>query len=268
MLGLSQGDAVRIQGPEAEDTVCIVLSRDSIPVSGRGGKDAQAARRSQLAAQALKTGGKARSVRGQIELNEQTRANVKVKSLGTKVTVTPIRFVVGQHVKIKNEGPPMGRSKDVFAEFIRPYFEDSSFGRRVMPFRPCVEGDVFEVYNRSIQGKCKFSIVSTSPPGYCISAPITSPITIEHINSGTTKVIGSDHGLGVSSWMLPWISATKRDILAAVVVGFFLVGVVIGSHSDVRVMYVFLTFQQPLFLCLFALNSHHFLAGTAPRASA
>ena len=93
---------------------------------------------------------------------------------------------------------------------------------------------MFEVFTG--RGSCKFEIVSTKPVGYCISAPETTPITIEHVGSATSIVIGAAQYDGYD-WTLPLQLATRQDIIVAMFVVLLVMSLLIGAEFDTRIMY-------------------------------
>jgi len=132
-LDLYRGDTALIKGKKRKETVCIVLSDDSVEEN-------------------------------KIKMNRVVRQNLAVK-LGDLVTINPcqdIKYGTKIHV-LPIDDTVEGLEGDLFVPFLKPYFLEA--------YRPVKQGDIFTC--RGGMRKVDFKVVGTDPEPYCIVAPET-----------------------------------------------------------------------------------------------
>ncbi|KAJ7379609.1 hypothetical protein OS493_014004 [Desmophyllum pertusum] len=132
-LQLFRGDTVLIKGKKRRDTVCIVLSDDSISDD-------------------------------KIRMNRVVRRNLRVR-LGDIVSVQACLDVnYGKRIHVLPiDDTVEGLTGNLFDVFLKPYFLEA--------YRPIRKGDMFLV--RGGMRAVEFKIIETDPSPYCIVAPDT-----------------------------------------------------------------------------------------------
>ncbi|KAJ7377028.1 hypothetical protein OS493_030985 [Desmophyllum pertusum] len=132
-LQLFRGDTVLIKGKKRRDTVCIVLSDDSISDD-------------------------------KIRMNRVVRRNLRVR-LGDIVSVQAcpdVKYGKRIHV-LPIDDTVEGLTGNLFDVFLKPYFLEA--------YRPIRKGDMFLV--RGGMRAVEFKVIETDPSPYCIVAPDT-----------------------------------------------------------------------------------------------
>jgi len=132
-LKLFRGDTVLIKGKRKKDTVSIIMTDDSCEDN-------------------------------KIRLNEVIRKNIGVK-IGDIITIHPfsdLKFGKRIHV-LPFEDSIADIKKNLFDEFLKPYFLDS--------YRPIKKGDSFKVKNED--KTVEFKVIEIDPVDYCIVGPDT-----------------------------------------------------------------------------------------------
>eukprot|EP00878_Enallax_costatus_P000446 GHUV01000537.1.p1 GENE.GHUV01000537.1~~GHUV01000537.1.p1 ORF type:complete len:820 (+),score=314.21 GHUV01000537.1:161-2620(+) len=132
-LQLFRGDTVLLKGKKRKDTVCIVLSDDTVDES-------------------------------KIRINKVVRKNLRVR-LGDIVSVhqcTDVKYGKRVHV-LPIDDTIEGITGNLFDVFLKPYFLEA--------YRPVRKGDTFLV--RGGMRSVEFKVVETDPAEYCIVAPDT-----------------------------------------------------------------------------------------------
>merc|ERR1712168_1661379 len=159
-LQLFRGDTVLLKGKKRRETVCIVLSDDSI------GND-------------------------KIRLNRVVRNNLRVR-LGDIVAIQAcpeVKYGKRIHV-LPIDDTIEGITGNIFEVFLKPYFLEA--------YRPVTKGDIFMV--RGGMRAVEFKIVETDPEPYCIVAPDTvihcegEPIRREDEEESLNEVCYDDIG--------------------------------------------------------------------------
>ncbi|EDV22363.1 uncharacterized protein TRIADDRAFT_58897 [Trichoplax adhaerens] len=132
-LQLFRGDTVLLKGKKRRETVCIVLSDDSIPNS-------------------------------KIRLNRVVRQNLRIR-IGDIISIHPcpeVRYGKRIHV-LPIDDTVVGITGNLFDVFLKPYFLEA--------YRPVRRGDIFLV--RGSMKSVEFKVIETDPSPYCIVAPDT-----------------------------------------------------------------------------------------------
>ena len=132
-LKLFRGDTILVKGKRKKDTVSIIMTDDSCDEN-------------------------------KIRLNEVMRKNIGVK-IGDIITIHPfsdLKFGKRIHV-LPFEDSILDLSKNLFDDFLKPYFLDS--------YRPIKKGDIFRVKNDDVS--VEFKVVEIDPLDYCIVGPDT-----------------------------------------------------------------------------------------------
>eukprot|EP00879_Flechtneria_rotunda_P007018 GHRR01007367.1.p1 GENE.GHRR01007367.1~~GHRR01007367.1.p1 ORF type:complete len:769 (+),score=291.21 GHRR01007367.1:406-2712(+) len=132
-LQLFRGDTVLLKGKKRKDTVCIVLSDDTVDES-------------------------------KIRINKVVRKNLRVR-LGDIVSVhqcTDVKYGKRVHV-LPIDDTIEGITGNLFDVFLKPYFLEA--------YRPVRKGDTFLA--RGGMRSVEFKVVETDPAEYCIVAPDT-----------------------------------------------------------------------------------------------
>ncbi|XP_031567979.1 transitional endoplasmic reticulum ATPase [Actinia tenebrosa] len=132
-LQLFRGDTVLIKGKKRKDTVCIVLSDDTIS-------------------------------NDKIRMNRVVRRNLRVR-LGDIVSVQScpdVKYGKRIHV-LPFDDTVEGLTGNLFDVYLKPYFVEA--------YRPIRKGDVFLV--RGGMRAVEFKVIETDPSPYCIVAPDT-----------------------------------------------------------------------------------------------
>lgn len=132
-LQLFRGDTVLLKGKKRKDTVCIVLSDDTVEEA-------------------------------KIRINKVVRKNLRVK-LGDIVSVhqcTDVKYGKRIHV-LPIDDTIEGITGNLFDVFLKPYFLEA--------YRPVRKGDTFLA--RGGMRSVEFKVVETDPAEYCIVAPDT-----------------------------------------------------------------------------------------------
>eukprot|EP00775_Hariotina_reticulata_P003458 gene3458-3729_t len=132
-LQLFRGDTVLLKGKKRKDTVCIVLSDDTVDES-------------------------------KIRINKVVRKNLRVR-LGDIVSVhqcTDVKYGKRVHV-LPIDDTIEGITGNLFDAFLKPYFLEA--------YRPVRKGDTF--LSRGGMRSVEFKVVETDPAEYCIVAPDT-----------------------------------------------------------------------------------------------
>ncbi|EDO36218.1 predicted protein [Nematostella vectensis] len=132
-LQLFRGDTVLIKGKKRKDTVCIVLSDDTISDD-------------------------------KIRMNRVVRMNLRVR-LGDVVSVQScpdVKYGKRIHV-LPFDDTVEGLTGNLFDVFLKPYFVEA--------YRPIRKGDMFLV--RGGMRAVEFKVIETDPSPYCIVAPDT-----------------------------------------------------------------------------------------------
>eukprot|EP01129_Flabellula_baltica_P014689 TRINITY_DN7108_c0_g1_i1.p1 TRINITY_DN7108_c0_g1~~TRINITY_DN7108_c0_g1_i1.p1 ORF type:complete len:787 (+),score=245.25 TRINITY_DN7108_c0_g1_i1:72-2432(+) len=133
-LELFRGDTVLLRGKRRKDTVCIVLSDESVDL-------------------------------GKIRMNKTVRTNLRVR-LGDIVSVHPcpdVPYGVRIHV-LPIDDTIEGLTGNLFESFLKPYFVEA--------YRPVRKGDLFLV--RGNMRAVEFKVVEVDPEPFCIVAPDTT----------------------------------------------------------------------------------------------
>lgn len=132
-LQLFRGDTILLKGPKRRETVCIVLSNDSVPNE-------------------------------KIRMNRCVRNNLGVK-LGDVVSIQPcpdVKYAKRVHI-LPIDDTVEGLTGNLFDVYLKPYFLEA--------YRPIHKGDLFLV--RGGMRAVEFKVVETDPSPYCIVAPDT-----------------------------------------------------------------------------------------------
>jgi len=132
-LELFRGDTVLIKGKKRRDTVCIVLTDDTVEES-------------------------------KIRMNKVVRSNLRVR-LGDLISVhqcSDVKYGKRIHV-LPIDDTIEGLSGNLFDLYLKPYFLEA--------YRPVRKGDLFLV--RGGMRAVEFKVVETDPEEYCIVAPDT-----------------------------------------------------------------------------------------------
>ncbi|XP_030836019.1 transitional endoplasmic reticulum ATPase [Strongylocentrotus purpuratus] len=132
-LQLFRGDTVMLKGKKRRDTVCIVLSDDTVTDD-------------------------------KIRVNRVVRSNLRVR-LGDIVSVTAcpdVKYGKRIHV-LPIDDTIEGISGNLFDVYLRPYFQEA--------YRPVRKGDIFQI--RGGMRAVEFKVVETDPGPYCIVSPDT-----------------------------------------------------------------------------------------------
>mmetsp|Transcript_11456 Transcript_11456/g.34415 ORF Transcript_11456/g.34415 Transcript_11456/m.34415 type:complete len:837 (-) Transcript_11456:617-3127(-) len=132
-LQLFRGDTVLLKGKKRKDTVCIVLSDDTVEES-------------------------------KIRINKVVRKNLRVR-LADVVSIhqcTDVKYGKRIHV-LPIDDTIEGVTGNMFDVFLKPYFLEA--------YRPVRKGDTFLV--RGGMRSVEFKVVETDPADYCIVAPDT-----------------------------------------------------------------------------------------------
>jgi transitional endoplasmic reticulum ATPase len=132
-LQLFRGDTVLLKGKKRKDTVCIVLTDDTVEES-------------------------------KIRMNKVVRSNLRVR-LGDLVSVhqcSDVKYGKRIHV-LPIDDTIEGLSGNLFDLYLKPYFLEA--------YRPVRKGDLFLV--RGGMRAVEFKVVETDPEEYCIVAPDT-----------------------------------------------------------------------------------------------
>eukprot|EP01113_Clastostelium_recurvatum_P042588 TRINITY_DN690_c0_g1_i7.p1 TRINITY_DN690_c0_g1~~TRINITY_DN690_c0_g1_i7.p1 ORF type:complete len:802 (-),score=263.20 TRINITY_DN690_c0_g1_i7:61-2466(-) len=132
-LQLFRGDTVLLKGKKRRDTVCIVLTDDTVEES-------------------------------KIRMNKVVRANLRVR-LGDLISVhtcSEVKYGKRIHV-LPIDDTIEGLSGNLFDLYLKPYFLEA--------YRPVRKGDLFLV--RGGMRAVEFKVVETDPDEYCIVAPDT-----------------------------------------------------------------------------------------------
>jgi len=132
-LGLFRGDTVLLKGKKRKETVCIVLTDDTVPNE-------------------------------KVRMNRVVRNNIRVR-LGDIVAVTACGDVkYGQKIHVLPiDDTVEGLTGNWFDVYLKPYFLEA--------YRPIYKGDTFLV--RGSMRAVEFKVVETDPSPYCIVAPDT-----------------------------------------------------------------------------------------------
>jgi len=132
-LRLFKGDTVLLKGKKRKETVCIVLSDDTVSNE-------------------------------KIRMNRVVRNNLRVR-LGDVVSVSPCNDVkYGQRIHVLPiDDTVEGLTGSLFDVYLKPYFLEA--------YRPIHKGDIFIV--RGGMRAVEFKVVETEPAPYCIVAPDT-----------------------------------------------------------------------------------------------
>lgn len=132
-LQLFKGDTVLLKGKKRKETVCIVLSDDTISNE-------------------------------KIRMNRVVRNNLRVR-LGDVISVSPcpdVKYGKRIHV-LPIDDTVEGLTGSLFDVYLKPYFLEA--------YRPIHKGDIFIV--RGGMRAVEFKVVETDPAPYCIVAPDT-----------------------------------------------------------------------------------------------
>jgi len=132
-LQLFKGDTVLLKGKKRKETVCIVLSDDTVS-------------------------------NDMIRMNRVVRNNLRVK-LGDVISVSPcpdVKYGKRIHV-LPIDDTVEGLTGSLFDVYLKPYFLEA--------YRPIHKGDIFIV--RGGMRAVEFKVVETEPSPYCIVAPDT-----------------------------------------------------------------------------------------------
>lgn len=132
-LQLFKGDTVLLKGKKRKETVCIVLSDDTVSNE-------------------------------KIRMNRVVRNNLRVR-LGDVVSVSPcpdVKYGKRIHV-LPIDDTVEGLTGSLFDVYLKPYFLEA--------YRPIHKGDIFIV--RGGMRAVEFKVVETDPAPYCIVAPDT-----------------------------------------------------------------------------------------------
>jgi len=132
-LSLFRGDTVLVKGKRRKDTVCIVLSDDTVDPN-------------------------------KVRMNKVVRTNLRVR-LGDIVTVHPcpdVKYGSKIHV-LPIDDTIEGLTGNLFDTFLKPYFLEA--------YRPVRKGNIFLC--RGGMRAVEFKVVETDPEPYCIVAPDT-----------------------------------------------------------------------------------------------
>ncbi|KXJ20863.1 transitional endoplasmic reticulum ATPase [Exaiptasia diaphana] len=132
-LQLFRGDTVLIKGKKRKDTVCIVLSDDTVSDE-------------------------------KIRMNKVVRHNLRVR-LGDIISVQScpdVKYGKRIHV-LPFDDTVEGLTGNLFDVYLKPYFVEA--------YRPIKKGDVFRV--RGGMRAVEFKVIETDPNPYCIVAPDT-----------------------------------------------------------------------------------------------
>jgi transitional endoplasmic reticulum ATPase len=132
-LSLFRGDTVLVKGKRRKDTVCIVLSDDTVDPN-------------------------------KVRMNKVVRTNLRVR-LGDVVTVHPcpdVKYGSKIHV-LPIDDTIEGLTGNLFDTFLKPYFLEA--------YRPVRKGNIFLC--RGGMRAVEFKVVETDPEPYCIVAPDT-----------------------------------------------------------------------------------------------
>jgi len=132
-LQLFKGDTVLLKGKKRKETVCIVLSDDTVSNE-------------------------------KIRMNRVVRNNLRVR-LGDVVSVSPcpdVKYGKRIHV-LPIDDTVEGLTGSLFDVYLKPYFLEA--------YRPIHKGDIFIV--RGGMRAVEFKVVETEPAPYCIVAPDT-----------------------------------------------------------------------------------------------
>jgi len=132
-LALFRGDTVLIKGKKRKNTVSITMTDDSCGENN-------------------------------IRLNDVVRKNIGVK-IGDIITIhafSDLKFGKRIHV-VPYEDTIVGIKKNLFDEFLKPYFLDS--------YRPIKKGDIFKIKND--EKSVEFKVIEIDPVDYCIVGPDT-----------------------------------------------------------------------------------------------
>jgi len=132
-LRLFKGDTVLLKGKKRKETVCIVLSDDTVSNE-------------------------------KIRMNRVVRNNLRVR-LGDVISVSPCNDVkYGQRIHVLPiDDTVEGLTGSLFDVYLKPYFLEA--------YRPIHKGDIFIV--RGGMRAVEFKVVETEPAPYCIVAPDT-----------------------------------------------------------------------------------------------
>ncbi|GFU38850.1 transitional endoplasmic reticulum ATPase [Trichonephila clavipes] len=132
-LQLFRGDTILLKGKKRRETVCIVLSSDTVPSE-------------------------------KIRMNRCVRNNLRVR-LGDVVNIQPcpdVKYGKRIHV-LPIDDTVEGLTGSLFDVYLKPYFLEA--------YRPIHKGDLFIV--RGGMRAVEFKVVETDPSPYCIVAPDT-----------------------------------------------------------------------------------------------
>ncbi|XP_063962317.1 transitional endoplasmic reticulum ATPase-like [Lytechinus pictus] len=132
-LQLFRGDTVLLKGKKRRDTVCIVLSDETV-------------------------------ANDKIRLNRVVRSNLRVR-LGDIASVhacPDVKYGKRIHV-LPIDDTIEGISGNLFDVYLKPYFQQA--------YRPVRKGDIFQV--RKAHRAVEFKVVETDPGPYCIVSPDT-----------------------------------------------------------------------------------------------
>lgn len=159
-LQLFRGDTVMIKGKKRKETVCIVLSDDTVTDE-------------------------------KIRIPRVVRTNLRVR-LSDVVSLHPcpdVKYGKRIHV-LPIDDSIEGVTGDLFQVFLKPYFTEA--------YRPVMKGDIFQC--KGAMRTIEFKVVDTDPSPYCIVSPDTvihhegEPIKREEIEESLNEVGYDDVG--------------------------------------------------------------------------
>merc|ERR1711868_296884 len=159
-LQLFRGDTVLIKGKKRKETVCIVLSDDTVSDE-------------------------------KIRIPRVVRTNLRVR-LSDVVALHPcpdVKYGKRIHV-LPIDDSIEGVSGDLFNVFLKPYFTEA--------YRPVMKGDIFQC--KGAMRTVEFKVVDTDPAPYCIVSPDTvihhegEPIRREDVDDQLNEVGYDDVG--------------------------------------------------------------------------
>jgi len=159
-LQLFRGDTVMIKGKKRKETVCIVLSDDTVSDE-------------------------------KIRIPRVVRTNLRVR-LSDVVALHPcpdVKYGKRIHV-LPIDDSIEGVTGDLFQVFLKPYFTEA--------YRPVMKGDIFQC--KGAMRTIEFKVVDTDPAPYCIVSPDTvihhegEPLNREEIEESLNEVGYDDVG--------------------------------------------------------------------------
>merc|ERR1711937_300319 len=159
-LQLFRGDTVLLKGKKRKESVCIVLSDDTVTDD-------------------------------KIRMNRVVRNNLRVR-LGDIVAIQScpdVKYGKRIHV-LPIDDSIEGVSGDLFNVFLKPYFTEA--------YRPVMKGDIFQC--KGAMRTVEFKVVDTDPAPYCIVSPDTvihhegDPIKREEVEEALNEVGYDDVG--------------------------------------------------------------------------